>query len=391
MHAASLTVDSPPAATVGIIGAGQLARMTHQAGIALGVDVRALTPRPTDPAVLAGAAVQLGTHDDLDALAALARGCDVVTLDHEHTPPDLLDELVAAGCCVRPSPAAASFASDKLLARRALARAGFPVPAFTEAPGGDPDAIEAVEAFARQHGWPVVLKAPSGGYDGRGVELVTHRGELDASRLAATPGRLLVEEAVPIAAELAVLIARRPSGWCATYPLVETVQRDGICHELVMPARVPTQIAHRAARIAKSLADGLDVAGILAVELFLTTDDELVVNEVATRPHNSGHATIDATATSQFENHLRGILDWPLGDTTLLAPTAATVNVLGPDHPVDLRRSLPVALEDPRVRVHLYRKAHRPGRKLGHVTCLAPSHDEALDAARVAAAVLTAP
>ncbi|MEW6470845.1 MAG: 5-(carboxyamino)imidazole ribonucleotide synthase [Actinomycetota bacterium] len=381
-------VSCPPVATVGIIGGGQLARMTHQAAIALGVDLRTLTPRATDPAVLAGAAHHRGDHHDLEALLAFAEGCDVITLDHEHTPPALLRAVAEAGHRVRPRPDTAVFASDKSHARRALAAAGLPVPAFVEAERGD---IGAVAAFARDHGWPVVLKAPTGGYDGRGVEIVTGPAALEASRLASASPRWLIEAAVPIAVELAVLVARRPSGWWTTYPVIETDQRGGICRELVLPARIPSGVAHRATSLAVSIADGIDAAGILAVELFLTPGGDLVVNEVATRPHNSGHATIDAAATSQFENHLRGVLDWPLGATDLLAPAAATVNVLAPAHPIDLRTTVPKAIEDPTVHVHLYRKEPRPGRKLGHVTCLASDPGTALTAARRAAATLIAP
>lgn len=341
----------PPVTTVGIIGGGQLARMTHQAAIALGIQLRALTPRATDPAVSAGATHHRGDHHDLNRLLALAQDCDVVTLDHEFTAPDLLDALVDAGHDVRPGPAAARFATDKGHARRALAAAGYPIPTFAEIANGD---LAAVDAFARDHGWPVVLDAPN-------------------------------------ATELAVLVARRPAGQWTAYPVVETVPHAGTGREVVLPARIPPFLAEAACRLAVSIADGIDAAGILAVQLLLTPTSDLLVSDVAARPHDRGLATIDAVTTSQFENHLRGVLDWPLGGTALLAPAAATVTVVCPAHPIALHHRLPAALEDPAVRIHLYRTSPHPGREIGHVTCLAADHDTALDAARRAAATLVAP
>jgi 5-(carboxyamino)imidazole ribonucleotide synthase len=254
--------------------------------------------------------------------------------------------------------------------------------------------VAAVRAFAEANGWPIVVKAPRGGYDGRGVFTVSDLTEL--ADLAGQPGlasldRWLLEAHVAIAIELAVLVARRPSGPSVTYPVVETVQRDGICHELVMPARIDAETAARATAIAGAIAERIDASGMLAVELFLTDRGELLVNELAARPHNSGHATIDASETSQFENHLRAVLDWPLGATTSVAPAAATVNLLGPERPVDLSRTVPLALEDPTVHVHLYGKSFSPGRKVGHVTALGDDPDTALAAARTAARILLTP
>jgi 5-(carboxyamino)imidazole ribonucleotide synthase len=370
-------------AVVGMVGGGQLARMTHQAAIALGVELVVLCPDPGDPAVSAGARHLEGDPDDEAALRALAERCDVVTLDHELVPTAHLESLAAEGHRVRPGPVALSMAQDKGRARQALGRAGFPVPAWELVDAGD---RSAVDAFASRHGWPLVLKAPTGGYDGRGVSVVEGPAELPEAR----PGeQWLLEEWVPIGCELAVLVARRPSGGHVTYPVVETTQRDGICHELVMPAGLPPELERRVTAMAVSIADGIDAVGILAVELFLATDGRLLVNELATRPHNSGHATIDACVTSQFENHLRAVLDWPLGDTSAHR-SAAMVNLLGPDEGFEaagVRR----ALADPSARLHLYGKASVPGRKIGHVTALGEKPTEALERARGAArAVLTA-
>ncbi len=373
-------------ATVGMVGGGQLARMTQQAAVSLDIDLHVLTPDPDAPAVLAGARHVPGHPDDLGDLMALAEGCEVVTFDHEQVPGDHISALVAAGHVVRPEPAAKRIAQDKAHARGVLDRSGFAVPPFAVV---DADDLAALGRFADDHGWPIVVKAPRGGYDGRGVAVVHGTDGIGSSvALPASAGRCLLEAMVPIAIELAVVVVRRPSGPWRTYPVVETVQEDGICRELVMPARVPPEVAERAAALAVAVAEDIGATGILAVELFLTTTGDLVVNEVAARPHNSGHGTIEATGTSQFENHLRAVLDWPLGSTAMVSPAAATVNLLGPASAVDLVGRVPVALEDPAVHLHLYGKESEPGRKIGHVTVLADTSAEALAAARTAAEAL---
>jgi 5-(carboxyamino)imidazole ribonucleotide synthase len=383
----SPTRTATPTAVVGMVGGGQLARMTQQAAIALGIELHVLTPHDTDPAILAGAQFLSGQPDDLDALVALASITDVVTFDHEHVPNDHLKTLVEAGYAVHPTPAAKLLAQDKSVARRVLGAAGFAVPAYQDVAPGD---AAAVSRFAEANGWPVVIKAPRGGYDGRGVYVVDRLAALDGQPGLGGLDRWLLEAHVPIVTELAVLVARRPSGQTVTYPVVETVQRDGICHELVMPARIDGALADRAAALGTAIAERIGATGMLAVELFVTAGGDLVVNELAARPHNSGHATIDASVTSQFENHLRAVLDWPLGATTGLAPVAATVNLLGPDHPVDLARTVPRALGDPTVHLHLYGKSLSPGRKIGHVTALSDDPDAALATARAAAASVLA-
>jgi len=369
------------AARVGMVGAGQLARMTHRAAIDLDVELTVLAVRDDEPAVSAGARCLLGAPDDGTALASLARDVDVLTLDHELVDGTALARIAASGTPVRPSPAALRAAQDKLVARETFTGLGLPGPAHADA--SDP---AAVAALAEAHGWPLVAKARTGGYDGRGVELVA---DADALRsITARGGDWIVEQRVTIATEVAVLIARRPGGEHVIYPVVETVQRDGICHELVMPARIDDDVQQRAVDLAVRLAEGVDAVGILAVEQFVTPAGEVLINEIALRPHNSGHATIEGSATSQFANHLRAVLDWPLGSTAQLAPFAVTVNVLGVDER-DVATRLPRALAVPGARVHLYGKASRPGRKLGHVTVLGEHADDALAAARLAAAILT--
>jgi 5-(carboxyamino)imidazole ribonucleotide synthase len=330
---------------------------------------------------LAGAVTRLGSPDDLEALRAFAIEVDVVTLDHELVSDEGLAVLAASGHPVRPSASALLYAKDKLHARTELAALGLPVPPFAPV-----DTVDDVTVFAAQHGWPLVFKATRGGYDGRGVEVVG--GPDAAASVLARGGRWMVEAHVDIAVEVAVVTARRPGGEHVTYPVVETVQQDGQLVELVQPARIDPEVAERAIALGTRVAEAVDGVGIVAVELFIGPDGAITLNELALRPHNSGHATIEAATTSQFHNHLRAVLDWPLGDTSLRAPAAALVNLLGPDGPDRIAERLPAALEVSEAAVHLYGKASRPGRKIGHVTVLGEDAEVALARAREVAAVL---
>lgn len=365
-----------------MVGGGQLARMCWQAAIGLDIDLRVLAATPDDAvaAVLPGTAV--GRADDPDALRRFADTCDVLTLDHELVDTATLRELEDAGHRVRPSPAALSYAQDKILQRTGFATAGLPVPAFAIAR----DTAD-VAAFADAHGWPVVCKRPRGGYDGRGVLRVEGPDALADAWDALGGEALLVEEAVPLERELAVLVARAPGGAQATAPVVETVQEDGMLRELYVPARVPDAVARQARDLAGRVVEFVGAVGICAVELFWT-GTALQVNEIATRPHNSGHWTIDGAATSQFENHLRAVLDLPLGAMTATAPAVCSVNVVGGPDGTAPQARLAAALAVPGVHVHLYGKTARPGRKLGHVTATADSLDVAGRRAHAAAAAL---
>jgi 5-(carboxyamino)imidazole ribonucleotide synthase len=376
--------ERPATARIGMVGGGQLARMTQATAIDLGIDLHVLAVQPDEPAALAGAVIRLGAADDEAALRAFAADVDVVTLDHELVADDVLAALAADGVAVRPSAAALLFAKDKLYARTQLAALGLPVPAFAAV--REPDDVA---AFAAEHGWPVVCKATRGGYDGRGVEVVATLAE--ATSVLARGGTWMVEAHVDIAVEVAVVIARRPGGERVAYPVVETVQQDGQLVELVQPARIAPEVAAEAVRLGTEVADAVDGVGIIAVELFVDPSGQLTLNELAVRPHNSGHATIEAATTSQFHNHLRAVLDWPLGDTSLRAPAAALVNLLGPDGPDRIAERLPEALAIDDAAVHLYGKASRPGRKIGHVTVLGDDAEVALARAREAAARLLAP
>jgi 5-(carboxyamino)imidazole ribonucleotide synthase len=356
---------------VGMVGAGQLARMTHQAAVALGQSLRVLAAGPDEPAALVASDVILGRHDDLAALRRFAVGCDVLTFDHEHVPTEHLRALVADGVRVYPSPAALRHAQDKLHMRQTLAGLGVPVPPFREVIQPQ-DAV----SFGARYGWPCVLKAVRGGYDGRGLWMLdtpTRACQLVAELLAAgTP--LLVERCVPMRRELAVLVARSPFGQGAAWPVVQTVQRDGICVEVYAPAPgLDTELALTGQQLALQVAKELGVVGVLAVELFETAPGRLLVNELAMRPHNSGHWTVEGAATSQFEQHLRAVLDYPLGSTAPRAPACVMANVLGAATPpmmgIDERLHHLMA-RYPQAKVHLYAKPERPGRKIGHVTVL---------------------
>jgi 5-(carboxyamino)imidazole ribonucleotide synthase len=382
-----------------MIGGGQLARMTHQAAIPLGQSLRVLATSDSDPAALVARDVALGSHTDLDALRAFAADCEVVTFDHEHVPNEHLRALVAEGVKVHPGPDALLHAQDKLVMRRRLAELELPVPPFTEVAETDD-----VLAFGAEHGWPCVLKAVRGGYDGRGVWMLDTPES--AQRVvpelldAGTP--LMVEQCVPMRRELAALVARSPFGQGAAWPLVQTVQSDGICVEVLAPAPdVPAERAEAAQELALRVARELGVVGVLAVELFEVDDESadagpfrgLVVNELAMRPHNSGHWTIEGAGTSQFEQHLRAVLDYPLGTTEPVAPAVVMANVLGADDAPEMgpdERLHHLYARFPDAHVHLYGKAERPGRKIGHVTFLGERMEEVRQRAQLAAHWLSA-
>jgi 5-(carboxyamino)imidazole ribonucleotide synthase len=351
-----------------MIGGGQLARMTHQAAIALGQTLRVLAVSPDDPAAQVTPDVVIGAHDDLDALRRAAAGADALTFDHEHVPSELLEKLVAGGVNVAPPPSALIHAQDKLVMRRRLEALGTPVPRFAAVAD-----VADVDAFAARVGGAMVVKTARGGYDGRGVRLTRDLAEARelVGRYLADDVAVLLEERVEMRRELAALVARSPFGQGAAWPVVQTVQRDGICVEVIAPAPgLDGELASSAGQLALRLADELGVVGVMAVELFETVEGTLLVNELAMRPHNSGHWTMDGARTSQFEQHLRAVLDYPLGDTTPIAPVTVMANVLGAPQPPAMsidERLHHLFARIPDARVHLYGKDERPGRKLGHV------------------------
>jgi 5-(carboxyamino)imidazole ribonucleotide synthase len=369
---------------VGMVGGGQLARMTAQAAIGLGVTFRVLAESPADSAALVTHDVTVGSHLSPRDVSAFAGRCDVVTFDHEHVPGRVLAELESAGVLVRPGSAALRYTQDKLAMRGALASRGVPCPRYAAVAS-----VADVKEFAAGS-WPVVLKAVSGGYDGKGVWVCASPAE--AAEVIAHGIALLAEEFVPFRRELAALVARSPSGQGAAYPVVQTVQVDGICREVIAPAPgLDPEVAAAAQGLALRVASSLDVTGLLAVELFETAAGRLLVNELAMRPHNSGHWTIDGARTSQFEQHLRAVLDLPLGSCALSGPFTVMANLLGGTDPDIYDRYIHVMAADPAVKVHFYGKEVRPGRKIGHVTITCDSAgdlDEARGRARRAASYL---
>ena len=370
------------APVVGMIGGGQLARMTAAPAAALGIEFRVLAASVDDSAAQVVANPFIGSHDSLADILAFAKGCDVITFDHEHVPPDFLAAVEATGVKVRPGPTALLCAQDKVHMRSTLAALDVPMPQWRVVVNAE-DVVD----FAHSTHWPVVLKTSRGGYDGRGVWVVGDAGEAADVLTQPLPANAqwLAEEHVAFEREISAQVARSPHGQAVAYPIVQTTQIDGMCAEVIAPCPdITDELAMHAQDIALRIAQALDVTGMLAVELFATADG-VFVNELAMRPHNSGHWSIDGAYTSQFENHLRAVLDWPLGDPRARSPYSVMVNVVGTDAD-DLTSSYRhVMARDPQVKVHLYGKQPRPGRKLGHVTVVGDSVAPLLDRARHAA------
>ncbi|MCK0117812.1 5-(carboxyamino)imidazole ribonucleotide synthase [Isoptericola sp. S6320L] len=394
--------SAPVPPVVAVVGGGQLARMMAPPAAELGVHLRVLVEDPETAAAQVVVDAPVGAASDEAAIRELvvpADGrppADVLTFEHEHVPNALLADLVDGGTPVRPGPGALVQAQDKIVMRRRLTDLGVPCPRWAALPTEPAAARSALEAFLGEApGSEAVVKTARGGYDGKGVRVVTTATEVDdwvAAHVAGGP-ELLVEEKVPFTRELAVLVARRPSGEVRTWPVVESIQRDGVCAEVVAPAPgLDPELAERARQVAVQVAEGLDVTGVLAVEMFEVPGaggrSEVLVNELAMRPHNSGHWTIDGATTSQFEQHLRAVLDLPLGATTPTARWTVMANVLGSALD-NLTDALPqVGARFPEARVNLYGKGIRPGRKLGHVNVSGDDLDEVRRRARGAAALL---
>ncbi|MEU4204783.1 5-(carboxyamino)imidazole ribonucleotide synthase [Streptomyces sp. NPDC039022] len=366
---------------VGMVGGGQLARMTHEAGIPLGIKFKLLSDTPQESAAQVVSEVVLGDHRDLETLRAFARGCDVITFDHEHVPTEHLRALEADGIPVRPGPDALVHAQDKGVMRAKLDAIGAPCPRHrivadpadvavfaAEVSGGGAQRLDEGRwpGGGRDGGFPVVLKTVRGGYDGKGVWVVRSSKEAAEPFRAGVP--VLAEEKVPFVRELAANVVRSPHGQAVAYPVVESVQVDGVCDTVIAPAPgLSDALSGQAQELALRIAHELGVVGHLAVELFETADGRILVNELAMRPHNSGHWTQDGAITSQFANHLRAVLDLPLGDPRPRAKWTVMANVLGGDYPDMYSAYLHCMARDPQLKIHMYGKDVKPGRKVGHV------------------------
>ncbi|MBO1266514.1 5-(carboxyamino)imidazole ribonucleotide synthase [Arthrobacter cavernae] len=365
---------------IGVVGGGQLARMMAPAATALGFELRVLAEGDDVSAVGAVAMAPVGDYKDLEALLEFSKGLDVLTFDHEHVPTEHLRALQAAGVNVQPGPDALVNAQDKLVMRAAIDRLGLPNPVWAAVHG-----VEELVAFGEETGWPIVLKTPRGGYDGKGVRIVDSPDDARSTTdwfEAMSP--LLAEAKVEFSRELSALVARTPDGESRAWPVVHTVQVDGVCDEVIAPAQdIPLEVAAAAEEAALRIANELGVTGVMAVELFETpgVGAGFLINELAMRPHNTGHWTQDGSVTSQFEQHLRAVLNLPLGATDALGPVVVMKNFLGGDNQ-DLFSAYPMALSfEPSAKVHCYGKSVRPGRKIGHVNLVGASISE-LDSIR---------
>ncbi|WP_446040803.1 5-(carboxyamino)imidazole ribonucleotide synthase [Streptomyces sp. SID1121] len=368
---------------VGMVGGGQLARMTHEAGIPLGLRFKLLSDTPQDSAAQVVGEVVIGDYHDLDTLRDFARGCDAITFDHEHVPIEHLRALEADGIPVRPGPDALVHAQDKGVMRARLTELGAPCPRHRVVA----DPADAAAFAAEVGGFPVVLKTVRGGYDGKGVWVV--RSERDAEQPFRAGVPVLAEEKVDFVRELAANIVRSPHGQAVAYPVVESQQVDGVCDTVIAPAPgLSDELAGEAQQLALRLAKELGVVGHLAVELFETADGRILVNELAMRPHNSGHWTQDGAITSQFANHVRAVLDLPLGDPRPRAPWTVMCNVLGGDYPDMYQAYLHCMARDPQLKIHMYGKDVKPGRKVGHVNTYGDDLEDVLERARHAAGYL---
>ena len=369
---------------VGVIGGGQLARMMIEPALALGLEIKVFAESEGSSAAMA--ATQVGDYTQVEQLRAFAKAVDAITFDHEHVPLSVLETLEAEGVSVQPPSKALRFAQNKLQMRKRLTELGLPMPAWAEV-----RTASELNEFIAANGGVAILKTPIGGYDGKGVAVV--RNASDASEwlenIDQFGGSLLAEQKVDFVRELAQLVARRPSGQLQHWPLVQTVQREGVCSEVLAPAPGTSGASlARAAEIAETVASGLGVTGVLAVEMFETVDGEFVINELAMRPHNSGHFSIEGSNTSQFEQHLRAVLDLPLGNTDLVAPHAVMVNLLGVDELNDFVSTYPKALAAyPAAKFHTYGKSARKGRKMGHITVIGDNEHSVLEDAKAAASV----
>jgi 5-(carboxyamino)imidazole ribonucleotide synthase len=376
---------SEPVLRVGVIGGGQLARMMIAPSKKLGISLKVLAESADSPA--ADAATMVGDYTQLSVVREFSKTVDVISFDHEHVPLEVLEALEAEGVNIQPPSRALRFAQNKLQMRKRLGELDLPMPAWAEIKNA-----KSLDDFIAANGGVAVLKTPIGGYDGKGVMIV--RSSSDASAwlndLDSFGGSLLAEEKVDFVRELSQLGARRPSGDFAAWPLVETIQENGVCSVVLSPApNASSEVIEQTENIAKRIADGLGVTGMLAVELFETRDGRILINELAMRPHNSGHFSIEGSTTSQFEQHLRAVLDLPLGETKPRARYSVMVNLLGLDGTNNFSKNHDAATAlHPEISIHTYGKAARIGRKMGHITCIAESLDEALTGAKGAAAVL---
>ncbi|EEF60243.1 5-(carboxyamino)imidazole ribonucleotide synthase [Pedosphaera parvula] len=374
------------ACTLGIVGGGQLAKMITQSALQFGCEVVVLERNDHSPAATLARETVIGDWDNPESLLRLGSMVDVVTLENEFVDADSLAALEKFGHRLWPSSATIRLVQDKLLQKQALEKAGLPLPKF-KAVSEKNEILEAAKEF----GWPLVLKKRRNGYDGKGNFTLRATTDVDEAwrQLGGDSNGLYVEAFCPFTMELAIMITRSQTGEMANYPLVETVQHNHICHVVKAPAIVPAGIAARAVEIARKAVETVGGVGSIGVELFLGRDGQVLVNEMAPRVHNSGHYSIEGCVCSQFENHVRAVMGWPLGSTAMLAPAAVMVNLLGSGKGSGAPQGIDKALAIPGAHIHVYGKSVSvPGRKMGHVTALGKTMEEALGISRRAAELI---
>lgn len=372
---------------VGIIGGGQLAQMLYQSAISLGLEAHlfASVYDEAAPKYFRDTTRASSEQWTPPELYHFAQKCDVVTFDHELVSPSIVRELEKRGCLMLPSASTLEISANKANQRQQLSDRGYPLPLY-QVCSTESELI----SFGERFGWPMVIKPATGGYDGRGVFIVddpTQVSSLIAELSQHLP--LIAEPFLKLDSEASVIVVRSSTGECKTYPAVKTVQIDGMCREVTSPSQLDDELEDKARKMATEIAEQFDAVGVLAVEFFIC-EGKLLVNELAPRPHNSGHITIEANMTSQFENHLRAVLGLPLGNTSLRVSAAAMVNLIASSSTQNVMSKLSSALAVDGVSVHLYSKSSRKGRKIGHVTATATNVESALTAARQAVDSLSA-
>ena len=368
---------------VGVIGGGQLARMMITPASSLGIEIKVLAE--TEDSSAAAAATLVGDFTDLETVTNFAKTVDVITFDHEHVPLAILEQLEKQGISVQPSSQALAHAQNKLVMRRELEKIGAPNPIWKAV-----STASQLDQFINEHGPEVIAKTPIGGYDGKGVRVVSSSDQvsdwLAEPMISSLGGQLLIEQKVQFKRELAQLSARNPNGDFASWQVVETRQKNGVCSEVLSPApNITAALSEKAVQIAKLISESLGVTGNLAVEMFETEAGELLVNELAMRPHNSGHFTIEGSVTSQFEQHLRAVSNLPLGKTDSIKKAAVMANLLGVSDSKDFMDNYPHVMSNfPHIHIHSYGKTPRLGRKLGHITVVGDDLEACLQTAEAA-------
>lgn len=381
------TKDNENRTTVGIIGGGQLARMTAISAYRLGIEIAVLDPDIKSPAAQIVREIVTGSINDIKKLEELSRISSLITLENEFVDAPLLEKIESSGAILHPSPKTLGLIQDKLTQKQTLQSSLIGVPKFMEV-SDENDVLEG----GRKFGWPIILKVRRNAYDGKGNESIKGPDEIHAAwnNLCGDKSDFMVEEFIRFKKELAIMVVRNTKGETATYPVVETIQKDHICHIVTAPAGIGNDISADAADMAKKAVEAIDGIGVFGVEMFLLEDDRVLINEIAPRPHNSGHYTIEACITSQYENHLRAILGYPLGSTKMVSPAAVMVNLLGSRDGESVVKGLEEALQITGAHIHIYCKRHtRQNRKMGHLTVLGQSVEEAFDKAIKAASMIS--